>query len=108
MPGYPEITNCGTQVCSPFNKDKKMLGTTIIFILIGCLAGFLAGKLMRGGGFGFIVNSVLGIIGGLVGGWLLSLIGISWGGLIGQIGTAVIGAVVILAIASLFNKKGKK
>ena len=84
-----------------------MLGT-IIFILIGCLAGFLAGKLMRGGGFGFIVNSVLGIIGGLVGGWLLSLLGISWGGLIGQIGTAVIGAVVILAIASLFNKKGKK
>ncbi len=81
---------------------------TIIFILIGCLAGFLAGKLMRGGGFGFIVNSVLGIIGGLVGGWLLSLIGISWGDLIGQIGTAVIGAVVILAIASLFNKKGKK
>ena len=107
MPGYPEITNCGTQVCSPFNKDKKMLGT-IIFILIGCLAGFLAGKLMRGGGFGFIVNSVLGIIGGLVGGWLLSLLGISWGGLIGQIGTAVIGAVVILSIASLFNKKGKK
>ena len=81
---------------------------TIIFILIGCLAGFLAGKLMRGGGFGFIVNSVLGIIVGLVGGWLLSLIGISWGDLIGQIGTAVIGAVVILAIASLFNKKGKK
>ena len=107
MPGYPEITNCGTQVCFPFNKDKKMFGT-IIFILIGCLAGFLAGKLMRGGGFGFIVNSVLGIIGGLVGGWLLSLLGISWGGLIGQIGTAVIGAVVILAIASLFNKKGKK
>jgi uncharacterized membrane protein YeaQ/YmgE (transglycosylase-associated protein family) len=84
-----------------------MLGT-IIFILIGCLAGFLAGKLMRGGGFGFIINSILGIIGGLVGGWLLSLLGISWGGLIGQIGTAVIGAVVILALASLFNKKSKK
>ena len=84
-----------------------MLGT-IIFILIGCLAGFVAGKIMNGGGFGFIVNSILGIIGGVVGGWLLSLIGISWGGLMGQIGTAVIGAIVILGLASLFNKKVKK
>ena len=84
-----------------------MLGT-IIFILIGCLAGFLAGKIMSGGGFGFIINSILGIVGGVVGGWLLSLLGISWGGLIGQIGTAVIGAIVILALASLFNKKRKK
>ena len=84
-----------------------MIGT-IIFIAIGCLAGFLAGKIMRGGGFGFILNSVLGIVGGLVGGWLLSLLNISWGGLIGQIGTAVIGAVVVLAIASLFSGKGKK
>jgi uncharacterized membrane protein YeaQ/YmgE (transglycosylase-associated protein family) len=63
---------------------------------------------MNGGGFGFIVNSILGIIGGVVGGWLLSLLGISWGGLIGQIGTAVIGAIVILGLASLFNKKVKK
>ena len=85
-----------------------MIIGTIIFIAIGCLAGFLAGKIMRGGGFGFILNSVLGIVGGLVGGWLLSLLNITWGGLIGQIGTAVIGAVVVLAIASLFSGKGKK
>lgn len=85
-----------------------MILGTIIFIAIGCLAGFLAGKIMRGGGFGFVLNSVLGIVGGLVGGWLLSLLNISWGGLIGQIGTAVIGAVVVLAIASLFSGKGKR
>ena len=84
-----------------------MLGT-IIFIAIGCLAGFLAGKIMRGGGSGFILNSVLGIVGGAVGGWLLSFLNITWGGLLGQIGTAVIGAVVVLAIASLFSGKGKK
>lgn len=81
---------------------------TIIFILIGCLSGFVAGKIMRGGGFGFIVNSVLGIIGGVIGGWLLNLIGVEWGGLIGQIGTSVIGAIVVLAIASLFNGGSKK
>ena len=83
-----------------------MLGT-IIFILIGCLAGFVAGKIMRGGGFGFIVNAVLGIIGGVVGGWLLDLLHISFGGLIGQIATAVIGAILILGIASLFHRKVK-
>ena len=81
---------------------------TIFFVLIGCLSGFVAGKIMRGGGFGFIVNSVLGIIGGVIGGWLLSLMGIEWGGLIGQIGTSVIGAIAVLAIASLFNGNGKK
>ena len=62
-------------------------------IIIGCLAGFCAGKLMKGGGFGFIMNLVLGLFGGLVGGWLF-----------GQLGTAIIGAVAILWIASLIKK----
>ena len=85
-----------------------MIVRLIISILIGCLAGFVAGKLMRGGGFGFIVNTVLGIIGGVVGGFLLSLLGITWDNLIGQIGTAIIGAAVIIALASLIGGKIKK
>ena len=76
----------------------------ILSLVIGCLSGFCAGKLMKGGGFGLIMNLVLGIFGGLVGGWLFSLLGISWGGLIGQLGTAIIGAVAILWIASLIKK----
>ena len=80
----------------------------LFFVLIGCLSGFVASKIMRGGGFGFIVNSVLGIIGGVIGGELLKYIGISWGGLIGQIGTSVIGAIIILAIASFFQGSSKK
>ncbi len=75
---------------------------------MGCLAGFVAGKIMRGGGFGFIVNSVLGIIGGVVGTFLLGLLNISWGGWIGQLGSAILGAIVILALASLFQGKVKK
>ena len=47
----------------------------IWFILIGALAGFIAGKLMRGGGFGLIINLLLGIIGGILGGWVFSLFG---------------------------------
>lgn len=73
-------------------------------IIIGSLAGFIAGKIMRGGGFGFWMNLLLGIVGGVVGGWTLSLLNISWGGTIGSLGTAVVGAVLLLWIASLFRK----
>lgn len=73
-------------------------------LIIGCLAGFCAGKLMKGGGFGIIMNIVLGLFGGALGGWLFSLLGIEWGGVLGQLGTAIIGAVAILWIASFFKK----
>ena len=76
----------------------------IYSLLLGCLAGFCAGKLMKGGGFGIIMNCVLGIFGGVLGGWLFSLLNISWGGIMGQLGTAIVGAVVILWIASLIKK----
>lgn len=73
-------------------------------IIIGILAGFCAGKLMKGGGYGCVMNLVLGLFGGLVGGWLFELLGVQWGGLLGQLGTAIIGAVAILWIASLIKK----
>ena len=76
----------------------------ILSLLLGCLAGFCAGKLMKGGGYGLIMNCVLGLFGGVRGGWLFDLLGISWGGLLGQLGTAIIGAVVILWVASLIKK----
>lgn len=74
-------------------------------IIIGILAGFLAGKIMRGGGYGCLINLILGVVGGAFGGWIFGLIGLSWGGTIGQLCTAVVGAVAILSIASLFKKK---
>jgi len=65
-------------------------------IIVGIIAGFIAGKIMKGGGFGCLWNLVLGVVGGLVGSFIFDLLNISWGGLVGQIGTAVIGAVVVL------------
>lgn len=59
---------------------------------------------MKGGGFGIIMNIVLGLFGGALGGWLFSMLGIEWGGVLGQLGTAIIGAVAILWIASFFKK----
>jgi uncharacterized membrane protein YeaQ/YmgE (transglycosylase-associated protein family) len=80
------------------------MGGLIGYIIIGCLAGFCAGKLMKGGGFGFFMNLLLGLFGGALGGWIFSALGIEWGGILGQLGTAIIGAVVILYVASLLKK----
>ena len=73
-------------------------------IIIGIVAGYLAGKIMRGGGFGVIVNLILGIIGGVLGGWVFSLLGISAGGILGSLITSTAGAFLLLWIGSLFNK----
>lgn len=73
-------------------------------IIIGIVAGYLAGKIMRGGGFGVIVNLILGIIGGVFGGWVFSLLGISAGGILGSFITSTVGAILLLWIGSLFNK----
>lgn len=79
----------------------------IWYIIIGILAGFIAGKLMRGGGFGLLVNLIVGIIGGVLGGWVFGLLGIAATGIIGSLITSVVGAILLLWIVSLFRKSGK-
>ncbi|MGA9627968.1 MAG: GlsB/YeaQ/YmgE family stress response membrane protein [Bryobacteraceae bacterium] len=74
------------------------------FILIGIAAGWLAGQLMKGGGYGLIGDLVVGVIGAFLGGWLLGLLGIVPGGLIGRLVTATIGAVVLLFLVRLIKK----
>ena len=74
------------------------------FIIIGILAGFVAGRLMRGGGFGILVNLVVGIIGAVLGGWVFGLLGIAAGGIIGSLVTATVGAIILLWIISLFQR----
>lgn len=74
-------------------------------IIIGALAGWGAGKIMKGGGFGLLMNIVLGIVGGVVGGWAFSFLGISSdGGFIGSLVTSLVGAVLILFVARLIKK----
>ncbi|MEP1740521.1 MAG: GlsB/YeaQ/YmgE family stress response membrane protein [Kangiellaceae bacterium] len=76
----------------------------IIFLAIGAVAGWLAGTIMKGGGFGLIGNIVVGIVGAVVGGFVFGFLGISTGGLIGSIITATVGAVVLLAIVRVIKK----
>jgi len=75
-------------------------------LVIGGVAGFLAGHFMKGAGFGILVNIVVGIVGGWLGSWLFGMIGIGGEGLIWQLVSATIGAVVLLWIIGLV--KGKK
>jgi uncharacterized membrane protein YeaQ/YmgE (transglycosylase-associated protein family) len=77
-------------------------------IIVGGIAGWLAGKVMRGGGFGVVINVVIGIVGGILGNWLITILPFfsfltSWG-VIGSILIGFIGAAIILAIAGLFKR----
>jgi uncharacterized membrane protein YeaQ/YmgE (transglycosylase-associated protein family) len=74
------------------------------FLIIGIVAGWLAGQLMKGGGFGLIGDLVIGVIGAFIGGWLLGVLGIYAGGLIGSLVTATIGAVVLLFLVRLVKR----
>ncbi len=75
------------------------------FIIVGLVAGWLAGVIMKGGGFGVIGDIVVGIIGALIGGWLFSTMGVSaGGGLLGAIIVALIGAIILIFLLRLIKR----
>lgn len=75
----------------------------IVFIIIGGIAGWLAGQLMKGRGFGLLVNILVGVVGAFIGGFLLGIVGFSATHLLGQIISATIGAVVLLYLVRLIR-----
>jgi uncharacterized membrane protein YeaQ/YmgE (transglycosylase-associated protein family) len=76
----------------------------IIFLLIGLVAGWLAGKIMRGGGFGVVGDLVVGVIGSFLGGWVFGLLGLTAWGVIGTLIEALVGAMLLLYIVRLIKK----
>jgi uncharacterized membrane protein YeaQ/YmgE (transglycosylase-associated protein family) len=76
----------------------------IWWIVVGLIAGWAAGKIMKGGGYGTIMDIVLGIVGGVVGGWILGILGIHAGGFIGSIIVAIFGAVVLIWLSRMIKK----
>lgn len=76
----------------------------IMILVIGALAGWLAGKIMKGEGFGVAINIVVGIVGAVIGGFLFSLLGVTAGGFIGSLITATIGAVALLFLIGQFKQ----
>jgi uncharacterized membrane protein YeaQ/YmgE (transglycosylase-associated protein family) len=73
-------------------------------LVIGAVAGWLAGTLMRGRGFGVLKNILVGIVGGVIGRTLVGLLGLHGGGLIASIATATVGAIVLLAFVRWLHK----
>jgi len=77
----------------------------IAFLIIGIIAGWLAGKIIRGGGFGIIGNMAVGVVGAVIGGFIFSFVGITTGGWLGSIVTATVGALVLLFLVGLIKGK---
>jgi len=79
----------------------------LVIVLVGLVAGFLAGKIVRGAGFGLIGDLVIGIIGAFIGDWLLPRLGIHLGaGIVSAIINATIGAVLLLLVVRLLRGGG--
>ena len=78
----------------------------ILFLIVGGIAGWLAGRIMSGHGYGVIVDVILGVVGGLLGGWIVStLFGIQATGLIASFIVALIGACILVAIVHLIRRE---
>jgi uncharacterized membrane protein YeaQ/YmgE (transglycosylase-associated protein family) len=91
---FQDVHNIYVQV----RAQRGLIG----WIIIGLIAGWLAGKLSRGRGFGCIVDVILGLIGAVIGGWIFSKLGITTLGFIGSLAAATLGAVLLVTIARLF------
>jgi len=77
--------------------------SVIAWVIIGLIAGWLAGTVSRGRGFGCIADIILGMVGAIIGGWIFVKLGIFGGGLLYSIAAATVGAVILVAIARIFS-----
>ena len=88
-----------SQVTSFYNEHRSL----IAWIIIGLIAGWLAGKLARGRGFGCIGNILIGLVGAVLGGWIFTKLNIAGGGFLYSLAAATVGAVVLVAVARMFG-----
>jgi uncharacterized membrane protein YeaQ/YmgE (transglycosylase-associated protein family) len=76
----------------------------LLFLVVGVVAGFLAGKIMKGSGFGLVGDLIVGVIGAFIGAWLFGALGISVGGILGLLVAAIVGAMVLLFLVRLIKR----
>jgi uncharacterized membrane protein YeaQ/YmgE (transglycosylase-associated protein family) len=76
----------------------------LLFLVIGVVAGFLAGKIMKGAGFGLVGDLIVGVIGSFIGVWVFGLLGIVSGGILGLLIASVVGALLLLYIIRLAKR----
>jgi uncharacterized membrane protein YeaQ/YmgE (transglycosylase-associated protein family) len=85
-------------------REDHMAHGFIWWIVVGLIAGWAAGKIMKGGGYGVIADIVLGIVGAFIGGWVVGFLGFGGGGLIWSILVAILGAVILIWITRLLKR----
>jgi uncharacterized membrane protein YeaQ/YmgE (transglycosylase-associated protein family) len=85
-------------------QEGLMILGPIMWVIIGLIAGWAAGKIMKGSGYGVVMDIILGIVGAVVGGWLMGLLGIYSGSLIGSTIIAIIGAMFLIWLSRLLKK----
>ncbi len=76
-----------------------------LFLVIGIVAGFIAGKIMKGAGFGLVGDLIVGVIGSFIGVWIFGLLNISSGGILGLLIAAIVGALILLYIVRQAKKR---
>lgn len=77
----------------------------IYSLIVGLVAGWLAGQVMKGGGYGVLMDIVLGLLGGIIGGWVFGSLGIGAGaGLVGSIVVSFVGAVILVALTRMLKR----
>jgi len=82
--------------------EVEMRYSLLSWLTIGLIAGWLAGKIARGRGFGCITDIILGLIGSVLGGWIFTKLGILGGGTLYSLAAATVGAVILVSIVHLF------
>lgn len=80
------------------------VGSIFAILIVGALAGWLAGRVMQGAGFGVVGNIVVGIVGALVGGFVFGLLGFTSHGFLGSLVTATVGAIILLYVVRLIKR----
>ena len=78
----------------------------VVWIIVGLVAGYLASKVLRGRGMGLVADIVVGLVGAALGGFLAGLAGIGFGGLLGEVIVAFVGAVILLLLLRLLSSRG--
>ncbi len=79
----------------------------LVILFVGLIAGWLAGIVVRGTGYGLVTDLCLGIVGALIGSWLFPALGIHFGGLLGSIISATLGAILLLVVLRLVHRGGR-
>ena len=101
----PEAAGATDPGAAKTKRGSPMAEGIIVWLIIGAVAGWLAGKIVEGTGFGLIVDIIVGVVGALIGGWLAGVLGIDiGGGLIGSLIVAVVGAVILLLVLRLIKR----